>query len=95
MTLSYLLIRLLFHGTAGIYDGRTSKTPRTKAEIRKLQPKLAGAWENYLSARSGKIASNGKGIVSALRAGRGGKAASRESAIVRLSNRSMNSRKDQ
>lgn len=71
--------------TAGIYNGKKSKAPRTKAAIEKLQPQLGGAWRNYLAARGGNAVSSGKEIVAALRAKRDGKGASRDSAITRLS----------
>lgn len=75
--------------TAGIYDGKKSKAPRTKAVIKKLQPKLGTAWQGYLAARSGNEISSGKEIVAALRAGRTRKGATRESAIKRLSSASQ------
>lgn len=74
--------------TAGVYDGKKSKPSRTKAEIVKLQPKLGGAWQDYLAARKGKTsATDGEGIIAALRSGRDRKPAPRKSAIERLSKR--------
>ena len=37
--------------SSGIYSGREVKIPRTKAQIKKLAPKLPSAWKSFLQKR--------------------------------------------
>lgn len=74
-------------GTAGLYDGKKSKTKRTKADFKKLQPNLGDAWQRYLAARGEKPVSDGQEILKALRAKRRPVPVLRDNAVQRLAKR--------